>query len=254
MTTLYDYTDDIETRLPNITQVSACRTRPNRPELTFWCQQACTASIPCRSWFDHASDGSSRVFPDPRFRGWGRARTRRLESSEFPPVSPTAIVYPRVRFRMNGTSSTLPLPPLSSRSLLSTSIRHGKTWTISPKDERWASCDFHQAERGQRAHSHSRTGSGNLIQLPDQRVLLLNGAAQGSEGYGWDSFALNQSYARGPRLACRYFDPRAPKGSQWDLDCGASTIPRMYHSTATLLYDGSVFVAGSNPNVDVSEC
>ncbi|GAA5962707.1 hypothetical protein JCM3765_006173 [Sporobolomyces pararoseus] len=92
---------------------------------------------------------------------------------------------------------------------------------------------------------------GNLIQLPDQRVLLLNGAAQGSEGYGWDDFALNQSYAQGPRLSCRYFDARAPIGSQWDLDCGTSTIPRMYHSTATLLFDGSVFVAGSNPNVDV---
>ena len=94
---------------------------------------------------------------------------------------------------------------------------------------------------------------GNLIQLPDQRVLLLNGAAQGSEGYGWDDFALNQSYAQGPRLSCRYFDSRAPVGSQWDLDCGTSSIPRMYHSTATLLFDGSVFVAGSNPNVDVSE-
>ncbi|GAA5992539.1 hypothetical protein JCM5350_008272 [Sporobolomyces pararoseus] len=92
---------------------------------------------------------------------------------------------------------------------------------------------------------------GNLIQLPDQRVLLLNGAAQGSEGYGWDDFALNQSYAQGPRLSCRYFDSRAPVGSQWDLDCGTSSIPRMYHSTATLLFDGSVFVAGSNPNVDV---
>ncbi|GAA6020705.1 hypothetical protein JCM11491_000522 [Sporobolomyces phaffii] len=92
---------------------------------------------------------------------------------------------------------------------------------------------------------------GNLIQLPDRRILLLNGAAQGCEGYGWDDFALNQSYAQGPRLSCRYFDPTAPKGSQWDEDCGTSTIPRMYHSTTTLLYDGSVFVAGSNPNVDV---
>ncbi|GAA5908630.1 uncharacterized protein JCM6883_005608 [Sporobolomyces salmoneus] len=92
---------------------------------------------------------------------------------------------------------------------------------------------------------------GNLIHLPDQRILLLNGAAQGAEGYGWDSFALNQSYAKGPRLECRYFDARAAKGSQWDLSCGTSTIPRMYHSSATLLYDGSVFVAGSNPNVDV---
>ncbi|GAA5822519.1 hypothetical protein JCM5353_005467 [Sporobolomyces roseus] len=93
---------------------------------------------------------------------------------------------------------------------------------------------------------------GNLIQLPDQRILLLNGAAQGSEGYGYEvDWSLNQSYAQGPRLSCRYFSPTASSGSQWDQDCGTSTIPRMYHSSATLLYDGSVFVAGSNPNVDV---
>jgi len=30
---------------------------------------------------------------------------------------------------------------------------------------------------------------GNLILLPDKRVLMLNGAGKGSEGYGWDAFA-----------------------------------------------------------------
>ncbi|GAA5888669.1 hypothetical protein JCM16303_000887 [Sporobolomyces ruberrimus] len=114
---------------------------------------------------------------------------------------------------------------------------------ITPLDDESAWIDYDDLPEG-------RT-MGNLIQLPDQRILLLNGAAQGSEGYGWDDFALNQSYAQGPRLSCRYFTPAAPTGSQWDEACGTSTIPRMYHSTATLLYDGSVFVAGSNPNVDV---
>lgn len=31
---------------------------------------------------------------------------------------------------------------------------------------------------------------------------------------------------------------------------GASTVPRLYHSTAILLPDGSIMTAGSNPNAD----
>ncbi|GAA5918264.1 hypothetical protein JCM1841_002135 [Sporobolomyces salmonicolor] len=93
---------------------------------------------------------------------------------------------------------------------------------------------------------------GNLILLPDQRVLMLNGAGMGSEGYGWEpAWAINQSYAQSPVLRPAYFNASQPKGQQWDTNVASSTIPRMYHSTATLLYDGSVFVSGSNPNVDV---
>jgi hypothetical protein len=35
-----------------------------------------------------------------------------------------------------------------------------------------------------------------------------------------------------------YYDPRAPTGSGFDVNLPSSTIPRMYHSTATLLADG----------------
>jgi hypothetical protein len=129
-------------------------------------------------------------------------------------------------------------------------IRIGKITMTYLKVERWVS-HLQASYFRDRRLIQPLSRLGNLIQLPDQRILLLNGAAQGAEGYGWDDFALNQSYAKGPRLSCRYFDPRAEPGQQWDEDCGTSTIPRMYHSTATLLSDGSVFVAGSNPNVDV---
>lgn len=47
----------------------------------------------------------------------------------------------------------------------------------------------------------------------------------------------------------RYFDPSKPAGSRW-AKAGVSTIPRMYHSSATLLMDGTVMVSGSNPNAD----
>ncbi|GAA6042384.1 hypothetical protein JCM8097_004488 [Rhodosporidiobolus ruineniae] len=94
---------------------------------------------------------------------------------------------------------------------------------------------------------------GNLIILPDKRILMLNGAHYGSEGYGWDAWAApyGQSYARDPVLRPAYLNVSKPAGQQWDTNLPNSTIPRMYHSVATLLFDGSVWVGGSNPNVDV---
>jgi hypothetical protein len=94
-------------------------------------------------------------------------------------------------------------------------------------------------------------GLGNLIILPDQRLLLLNGVGKGSAGYGWDSWAVNQSYATDPVLRPAYYNGSAPAGSRFNYNLPSSTINRMYHSSATLIPDGSVFLAGSNPNADV---
>ena len=45
------------------------------------------------------------------------------------------------------------------------------------------------------------------------------------------------------------YNPNAPKGSRWsNAGLGTSTIARLYHSSAILLPDGSVLIAGSNPN------
>ena len=126
---------------------------------------------------------------------------------------------------------------------------------------------------------------GNLILLPTGQVLCLNGAGTGAiscptchplatqlkfpgvAGYGNDSWAIGQSYADHPILNPAIYNLSAPGGSQWSRDgLSASAVPRMYHSTATLLPDGegtavlfrdvltkctgSVLVAGSNPNPD----
>lgn len=92
---------------------------------------------------------------------------------------------------------------------------------------------------------------GNFIILPNELLFLTNGVAKGSAGYGWDSWAVNQSYSQDPVLRPAYYNASAPAGSRFDTSLPSSTIGRLYHSSATLLPDGSVFVAGSNPNADM---
>jgi hypothetical protein len=92
---------------------------------------------------------------------------------------------------------------------------------------------------------------GNLIILPNGQIFCLNGAQTGTAGYGNTSFTIGQSYADQPVLAPIIFNPNASAGQRWTRDgLSPSTIPRMYHSSTTLLPDGSVFVSGSNPNTD----
>jgi hypothetical protein len=91
----------------------------------------------------------------------------------------------------------------------------------------------------------------SFIVLPDGKLLNLNGAALGTAGYGNDSWAIGHSYADDPILLPTIYDPSAAPGQRWSSDnLTASTVPRLYHSSATLLPDGSVLVSGSNPNPD----
>lgn len=77
------------------------------------------------------------------------------------------------------------------------------------------------------------------ILLLDGTVLFLNGANQGAQGFG---------DATSPTTQVLIYDPAPPLGQRWSTGVN-STIPRLYHSTALLLLDGTVMVAGSNPNV-----
>lgn len=99
-----------------------------------------------------------------------------------------------------------------------------------------------------------------FIALPNGKYLLLNGAEFGTAGYTttgtpntpFPQMPFGQSLAGNPVLKPAIYDPDAPRGKRWSQDgLLDSTIPRMYHSTALLLPDGSVLVAGSNPNADV---
>ena len=77
---------------------------------------------------------------------------------------------------------------------------------------------------------------GNL--LLDGTVIWLNGANQGAEGFG---------LAAAPTLEVLLYDPTKPVGQRFSTGA-SSTIARLYHSVSLLLLDGTLMVAGSNPN------
>ncbi|CAK9212964.1 unnamed protein product [Sphagnum troendelagicum] len=78
---------------------------------------------------------------------------------------------------------------------------------------------------------------GDMVLLPTGDVLLINGAQNGTAGWGKASNpALNPvRYQTFLHPAANRFQVLAP-----------STIPRVYHSTANLRPDGRILVAGSN--------
>ncbi|KAJ1401342.1 Immunoglobulin-like fold [Sesbania bispinosa] len=80
---------------------------------------------------------------------------------------------------------------------------------------------------------------GDMVILPNGNVLIINGAAAGTAG--WE-------LGRNPVLSPFLYKPDGPAGSRFELQSASST-PRMYHSTAVLLRDGRVLVAGSNPHI-----
>lgn len=80
---------------------------------------------------------------------------------------------------------------------------------------------------------------------------------------------INESNADHPVFTPLIYDPNAAPGRRFTVAPISSNIPRMYHSTATLIPDGSILLgkhsaffthtpyltpktsAGSNPNSDV---
>lgn len=76
---------------------------------------------------------------------------------------------------------------------------------------------------------------GDMIILPNGDVLIINGAKIGAQGWGKASNPVFQpcQYARNDAL------------NRFRL-LAATTVPRMYHSTANLLSDGRILLAGSN--------
>ena len=102
---------------------------------------------------------------------------------------------------------------------------------------------------------------GQFVALPDGTLLVINGASNGTAGYAqstgtttsFGAMPFGESLATGPIGQPAIYSPNAASGSRWStVGLSSSNIPRLYHSTALLLPDGSVMIAGSNPNIDVN--
>ncbi|KAF8890003.1 copper radical oxidase [Gymnopilus junonius] len=103
---------------------------------------------------------------------------------------------------------------------------------------------------------------GQFIILPDGTLLIVNGGLNGTAGYTNNGtlttsnqalMPFDQSLASGPIGTPAIYNPNAPAGSRWsNAGLSSSNIARLYHSSAILLPDASVLIAGSNPNLDVN--
>ncbi|XP_024400855.1 aldehyde oxidase GLOX [Physcomitrium patens] len=81
-----------------------------------------------------------------------------------------------------------------------------------------------------------RRTMGDMVLLPTREVLIINGAANGAQGWGG---------ASNPVLAPDLYKPYNAEGTRFSTLTGTD-IPRVYHSTANLLQDGRILLAGSN--------
>jgi len=91
------------------------------------------------------------------------------------------------------------------------------------------------------------------ILLPTGEVMIVNGAGSGIAGYGNVINQVGASNAANPVFTPVLYRPDAPLGERFNSEgMPASNIPRLYHSSATLVPDGRIMIAGSNPNLDRS--
>ncbi|CAK9172208.1 unnamed protein product [Ilex paraguariensis] len=79
-----------------------------------------------------------------------------------------------------------------------------------------------------------------MLSLPNSDIVILNGASKGAAG--WE-------HAIDPVLNPVLYKPNEPVQVKRFAVLNPTTIPRMYHSAATLLPDGRILVGESNPHV-----
>ena len=81
-----------------------------------------------------------------------------------------------------------------------------------------------------------------IVALPDGTFVIMNGAHQGTAGFG---------LATDPNLNAVLYNPTLPVNARMTV-LANTTVARLYHSEAILLQDGSILVSGSDPEDGVN--
>ncbi|CEQ39253.1 SPOSA6832_00785 [Sporobolomyces salmonicolor] len=91
----------------------------------------------------------------------------------------------------------------------------------------------------------------DAILTPDMKIFIVNGAQQGIAGYGNVLDEVGSSNSRSPAKQPVLYEPTAASGKRFSIEgLPKASIERLYHSSATLMPDGRIWTAGSNPNDD----
>ncbi|KAF8319285.1 copper radical oxidase [Clavulina sp. PMI_390] len=94
----------------------------------------------------------------------------------------------------------------------------------------------------------------DAVLLPTGSVVIINGGRSGIAGYGNVKGQVGQSNAKDPVLQPVLYNSNAPLGKRFSSEgMPRSETARLYHSVASLTPDGSIMIAGSNPNLDRSD-
>ncbi|GAA5979735.1 hypothetical protein JCM10908_003026 [Rhodotorula pacifica] len=87
---------------------------------------------------------------------------------------------------------------------------------------------------------------------PDGKIIIVNGAGQGIAGYGNVKDEVGASNSRDPVKQPLLYDPDGAVGRRISKNAPLQKYERLYHSTATVIPDGRIWISGSNPNDGVS--
>ncbi|KAJ7276930.1 hypothetical protein C8J57DRAFT_1504765 [Mycena rebaudengoi] len=141
------------------------------------------------------------------------------------------------------------LPKISDEIL----ARSRRSWTTNPlnsqptKGPRWTS--MAGSRRVFLAYLLEGRMMPEFVLLLNGQVLITNGARTGYAAIAAVDDPVGGSNADNPVLTPSLYTPDAPLGHRISNQGMPTTqIPRMYHSTATLMPFGNILLAGSNPN------
>ncbi|KAF7974831.1 hypothetical protein HWV62_11195 [Athelia sp. TMB] len=177
----------------------------------------------------------------------------------------------RVTYPMTGTGLLLPLSPANNYTP-EVLLCGGSTVDDSKPGYEITSQDPASAQCSRMVLTDEGIAAGWLVEqmpaartmpdavlLPTGQIFIVNGAGTGISGYGNVINQVGASNADNPVFTPVLYNPDAPfnafspAGRFSSAGLPTSSIPRLYHSVATLTPNGDVMVAGSNPNLDRSE-